>query len=329
MTNIFIKPIYYLIQESEKIRICDTLFIKKENVINILINKFDIDGLSRISKWISSYEEANVFAIQYSNRKKEDVVTEIENALSILSFSNLGYDKRSLCRRNPIMDKSDIIYNKLIVLSPDTKNGSKQEFLKGTIDSLYLDSRWKKFHQNNFWLKLIEIINKETSINDTWRNQLKKASIIAGKSQQVYDRIYAFLLNMITLEILLTQRNEKESIEIPKRINTLIGWHEQWSNDNYISKIQEIYDKRCKFVHEGDLNSITVNDLLFSDEIVFNVFNNLVNNIDIIQGIDDLKKLTEKVEAAELLKEKIGEINIRPPFVFVTREYSAKDKIGL
>ena len=167
MSNIFIKPIYYLVLEKDNLKICDTQFIKKENVIDNITNKFNENELSKISVWIDSYQSANVFAIQCSNRKKEDVVTEIENALSILSLSNLGYDKRSLCRRNPIMDESDVINNKIIILYPDEKNGCREEVLKGTIDSLYLDSRWENYHQNNFWLKLIEVLNKNTSTNDT------------------------------------------------------------------------------------------------------------------------------------------------------------------
>lgn len=62
-----------------------------------------------------------------------------------------------------------------------------------------------------------------------------------------------------------------------------------------------MYKKRCSYIHEGNEKSITINDIIFSDHIVFNILKNIVDNLEIFKSKQDLVDFSKKVEAEDIL----------------------------
>jgi len=127
---------------------------------------------------------------------------------------------------------------------------------------------------------------------------------MTGQSQNSSDLPLSFLWNVIALEMLLTKRGEKISDMLVKRAEYFLGWNEEWIKKKYEERIKDIYDKRCDFVHNGDLKYIEIKDLLFTDDLIFNILNNIIRCQNKIQGMKDIIEYTEKYEAEKLLNRK-------------------------
>ena len=82
------------------------------------------------------------------------------------------------------------------------------------------------------------------------------------------------------MEMLLTIQNEKIQEKLIERLGYLLDWNEEWINQDLPKKIQKIYKKRCDFVHDGVTEGITKEDLIFTDDLLFNLLNNIFRNLD-------------------------------------------------
>ncbi len=184
---------------------------------------------------------------------------------------------------------------------------------------------WSKYQSRHYFFKLLNIINNNINIklSSEWCNTIKRASILVGRSISSKDISYAFLQNMIVIEMLLTEQGDKYSDVLPERIESFIGWTGYWKTNDYSNKIKYLYKLRCEIVHDGKYDNIKVEDLLFSDEIIFNLFNNMIRNINIFKSKKDLISFSKKVQAEHILG-----INskVRPKTLsFTQKSYDKKD----
>ncbi len=168
--------------------------------------------------------------------------------------------------------------------------------LIGYFDPLLIDKSWYDFHKEMYFIKLLDCIKNKNNLSDGWHKNICDAAILAGKSQSTNDIAQAFLLNMIAIETLLTGTNDSYSKALPKRVEAFIGWTTSWQSESYQKKISECYSKRCKYVHAGEAEQISVRDLLFSDIIISNVFYNIILNIKIFNCKQDIIEFSEKIE---------------------------------
>ena len=272
--------------------------------------------------------ESKILAvIRYTGKPRNFIdkcLKYIQDELAILSVSMLGYDKRRYGAAPTILGKS--VVNRVIyaLLSGSCSDATLNYALEGKPDTLYLNKKWKDYHKNFFFHKLHRIINGDFYLNREWRNTIERASVLIGKSFCSNELVQAFLMNMFALELLLTEQNDKYSIELPKRIEAFIGWTGLWDEENYPEAIKRIYVKRCKIVHAGQLETITVEDLLLTDDLLFNIMNNIVQHINIFPDKKSLIEFSNKVQAEKTLGIKS---KIRPKsFSHMSRYYSRSDK---
>jgi Apea-like HEPN len=112
----------------------------------------------------------------------------------------------------------------------------------------------------------------------------------------------AFLWNMIALEILLTNSDDRKFLDIlPKRIEAFFGWYTNWKTDEFEKKIGEIYGKRCCLVHRAKGEDITTEDLLFTDSLLFNLLLNITSFPKIFCTQNNLIDFSRKLEAQKVL----------------------------
>jgi len=215
------------------------------------------------------FASSDVFAvIRHSGIPQETKTTNrriVQDELSILALSQLGYMKRRLGACPSIKGQP--------------VSGKKE----------------------GFFLKLLKVLNNEIGVARSWRNELERAAILLGQSQCCSDVAQSFLWNMIALEILLTRQGDKYTDVLPTRIEAFLGWVGFWTVENYFERIQKLYRKRSAFVHDGKRVNISIPDLLFTDDLLLNLLINLMHHINLFNSKDAVIEFSKKVEAERVL----------------------------
>lgn len=255
--------------------------------------------------------------------KKNGCSKIIESELSILVASLLGWRTRKYAAGISLLSSKVINYKTNIYLKKGEIAGSLNNSVVTNPIPLVLDKQWKKFHSHFFFNKLIKVINQKEDISSTWRETLERASVMIGQSQNSNDLAFCFLWNMIVIEMLLTEQGDKYSEKLPERIESFLGWAGYWEDENYSSRIKELYSKRCAFVHDGNKKEITAKDLLFSDDLVFNLMHNIIRNIKIFSSKKNIIEYSDKVKCEKTLGLKS---KLQPKSLKISiKEYSIDD----
>lgn len=169
-----------------------------------------------------------------------------------------------------------------------------------------LDKRWQSYNENRFFFKIKKILNKG-SVSKKWQNTLKTALELVGQSNNSNILAYCFLNNMIVFELLLKKQGEKYLNVIPERLDGFFSWTKNREGltfkNTVINKasIQELYTKRNNFVHDGKFKDITIEDLIFTDELVINILSNIAKHYKLFNSKGDLINYSNKFQAEKLL----------------------------
>ena len=250
-------------------------------------------------------------------------IRKIENAINLLVFSNLGFNTRKFNSLVEIKSSEKILHTREMLINKNKKQFSLNLNAKGPVP-LELNEQWHDFHKSFFYLKLLRLISNSKA-NTKWVKTLKSVAIIIGKSLNTHDVPDAFLGNIIAMEMLLTTKNDKITKKLVERTEFLIGWNEEWENQKIYSRIENLYKKRCNYVHDGITDNISIDDLIFTDDLLFNIINNLVRGIKHINSkqrlIDysDLYQCEKKLALKRKSKFQLGS------FQYMRKTYEDKD----
>lgn len=222
--------------------------------------------------------------------KKLENKNIVQDELNILLLSLLHCEKRKFNSKVQIKENDAHNYHRGLNIMKTTP-----QFSLGWDALSYmivkLDSDWHKFQKRYFYYKFLKLINEQ---NSPWLNILTQAGKILGKGQNESDLPNALLFNVIALEMLLTNQNDKISEKLIERIAFFLDWCEEWDEQNFTEKIKDLYSKRCLYVHDGNTRGITKDDVIFSDSIAFNILNNIVKFIHQIPSKTKLIELSDK-----------------------------------
>lgn len=319
--------------------------IKKEFKINkvLLVSKDKIprirkriglsEKLSELQSWFGKSAETlfisspETLAIIRESGNLEEVkkkcVGIIKDELALLALSQLGYSKRRTNSNITIERNKSNSFIETVLIKSDGQRKNRSAKVMNKTENLFLDGGWRHYNSQVFFLKLLKIISKKIFVEESWRKEILRASILAGQSQLSREVAHAFLWNMIAIEILLTKQGDKYREVLPQRIEAFIGWSEEWKRNNYEARIGEVYQKRCNFVHDGKREEITNKDLFFTDDILLNIFTNIVGHTSIFVSKDSLIEFVKKIEAGRLLgiKSKVMPKSLQ----FISRTYRNED----
>lgn len=247
----------------------------------------------------------------------------IREALAILAVSQLGYAKRRFIAAPSIAGEAPRKWHSYLLIDTGNSSWLQHDAAVGRFGSLILDSGWAQYQRKVFFSRLLDILEGRVRVTDGWKRDLRNAAVLAGQSQVSDDLPQAFLWNMIALELLLTDRGDSQASALPQRIEAFIGWVGFWKTHDYAEAIRSLYEKRCKLVHQGQREVISIRDLLFSDDLLLNVFHNLVRHPRIFKSKRDVVLFADRVKAEHLLGVKP---RVRPKTMrFLSRRYSAED----
>lgn len=232
---------------------------------------------------------------------KEKVLKIVREELSILSLSQLGFGRRRNNACPSIAKEYGSGQSSFLLINIDNQSWTQPNNLVGKFSDLVLEERWKNYQDRYFLSHLLKIIRGEVRIANRWKQDITNAAILAGQSQCTSDLPQAFLWNMIALELLLTRQGDTYADRLPERAEAFIGWVTNWDDGKYDLRIRDIYSKRCKFVHDGIREDISVEDVLFSDVILLNVLINIAKHTDLFNSKDSLIAFSNKIQAERVL----------------------------
>jgi len=306
---IYITPIYKLEISNElkgEFQIGRVVFVSRKKIPYIRKRLGFPSVFSLINKDYPSkdfFEESKTFAfLQFQGipKEKEYECRElIEEAVNILSFSQLGYTSRRNNSQFGFIKQRGIVRN--YILNRNEFKGTLNNEVESKVLPFRLDENWRKFHDSFFFFDLVSIISSSKKMQKKWKDTIIRAAVMAGKSMSSRDIEFSFLWNMIIVEMLLTEQGDKYSDSLPERAESFIGWVGYWKEKKFEEKIRSAYKKRCQFVHDGNSQNIEVEDVLFTDDLVFNLMWNIVKHIDIFPTKKSVIEFSEKVKAEKLL----------------------------
>lgn len=306
---IYITPIYNLEIADEingEIKIGRVIFVDIKKVPYIRKRLGFPCVFSKINKDIVGkdfFNESKTFAILafqgIPKEKKIECREIIEEAVHILSFSQLGYCSRRNNSQFGLIKQHS--FTKNYILNKSKFKGTINMAVESKVLPFRLNKDWQKFHKYFFFFDLISIISSNNKMQKKWKETIIRAAEMAGKSMQSRDLEYCFLWNMIIVEMLLTEQGDKYSDSLPERAEAFIGWVGYWNENKFEEQIIELYKKRCQFVHDGNSNNISVEDVLFTDDLVFNLMWNIVKHINLFPSKKAIIDFSDKVKAEKLL----------------------------
>ncbi|MBU3011126.1 hypothetical protein KO506_06910 [Polaribacter vadi] len=298
--------------------------IRKRIGIKVPVSKLSEIGLNNPTSFKERikdfFKSSKTYAVlNFSGIPKENYnsnIRLIEDAINLISFSTLGYSTRKFNSKIDIKNSEYALNNRTLVI--DKKNlrlilGNKSKYPL----PLELNERWKNFHNSFHFHKLLKIVNGEIKINRKWKNLLISVAKIVGKSLNSHDIPESFLKNVIALEMLLVNQDGKIKEKIIERSSYLLDWCDKWEKEKIEDKINDIYKKRCDYVHDGKYEDITKEDLIFTDDLIFNIYNNLLKNIDKISSKGKLIEFSDKYKCEKKL-------NLKSKFQFGKFQYTSK-----
>ncbi len=308
---------------NNEIKICQVTFICMEKLVRTR-KRFGIPN--KISDYRTDFfqQKFSTVAILRQNGKIEDIRVRlykiIEEELYIFLSSFFGFTKRNYFHSAGVLGNGKFTYFEDIFLSSTTQNvlncNTKAVNQMPLTTCRYWKNYQKKYH---FFDNLLKIINSKSNKF----KELKRIAFLIGKSFNSNDIVDSFLYNMIIIETLLTIRNDKQKEALIERLNSFFDWLTNWDND-IDNKIEGLYKKRSAYVHNLEYNQITITDLLFTDELIFNLLFNIVKHPKEFSSKEMLINFSKKIEAEKILG--IKESKVRPKtFSYISKKYDEKD----
>jgi hypothetical protein len=247
---------------------------------------------------------------------QDSCLNQIRKELDILSASQLYVRPRKQMARLGLAGESLRGTNTHVLLNKGNPSFTASQTLVSGANTLRLNKPWKELQRKTGYQNLLKIAQDKSSLQQKWGATLLRAAQMVGKGINCYDLSSAFVWNMVALEVLLAVQQDTYSKVLPKRVEALIGWISEWKTEHLKERLQEAYGLRCRVVHDGQQEAVTVEDVAFTDFILFNVLSNLLRHPRLFVSKDCLIQFSEMVFAEHLLG---GRRNVRPKTLFYAR----------
>jgi hypothetical protein len=289
------------------------------------------------SKWFtvnperdSGFEKATVYALHWVSGDREELrqkcLQTTSEELAIFSIFRMAHKRRhvpivGLAGEHPQASTSHAFLH-----AAERTSQRFSGLIKAQID-IPLTKTAPKSIGFRLLSKLLKVLRDKSNTKAAWRSELYRVAVLIGRSYNSSDVATAFLFQMIALETLLTKQGDKYSSDLPQRIESILGWVGLWTTAKYGERLREVYRKRCAVVHAGRIDDITIEDLLFVDDIMINILWNIVSHPKIFRSKDEVIQFGRKVEAERLLGIKP---KVRPKSLqFISRTYTDRDKLEI
>jgi hypothetical protein len=151
----------------------------------------------------------------------------VREALHLLCVSQLGYSRRRQVRLAvPKGEEGHSYVRFLFVRGRESEPfGRYTPTATSPLNGMVLDGTWKRFQHQVLFTNLLKILQRQTKVEDSWRDDLRRAALLVGESVGANDLLKSFVWNIAALEPLLTKQDqEKVPDALRKRAEALLGW---------------------------------------------------------------------------------------------------------
>jgi len=184
-------------------------------------------------------DETQVVAVFRHTGKPHEIEAivrkNVTEALWLFSASQLGFKKR----RNssfPVVGVTTARRFVQLCINTDTSGGIYSGRREGKFQDLVANKYWVAYNREMFFGNLLRILHGHIKVADSWRDTLRRVALLVGQSQSSSDVAQAFLLNMIAIETLLMEQQDKQKDALPERVEAFIGWIGYWHTSHYEEK---------------------------------------------------------------------------------------------
>ena len=279
------------------------------------------------------FDKYNYFAIlKFSgeiNSKRNNLERTLQRELDFLRSSLLNQRRQYIINGITTEERNNHLSIPRVCISQ-----SKPDLFPFSIsyerdNPLIIDEKWIRAQESSFFLKLLNYIRNKKRYDNHWLATLRRATELIGKAQSSNILSYCFLNNMIVIEMLLKNNDQEKFMKvIPGRVEAFFDWSKALNSnpnkrtgDLIENKLKAIYDKRNNLVHQGEYHKISIEDLLFSDELVRNLMSNIMHHISIFRNQQALISFCEIRKAQKVLK--LKKTNQPGSLFYVVKNYSA------
>lgn len=266
---------------------------------------FRVSELDRRKDNSNFFKKANTYAIVRHTGCPQQVESAclkiLREELAMLNLSYLGYAKRKQVSFPAIVGEHRINTFGFVLTNPKTSATVAVSKSAVNPNGLLLDGRWALSRSARTFKSLIKIFSKSVKVSPEWKEDLRKASILVGEGLKSEDRAMSFLKNVIALETMLTVRGDKVADTLSTRAKAFLGWVGFWDTEKFEQRIERIYQKRNALVHSGDKYGVDPEDLIFTDDLLYNLIANLVSFPGVFGSKKKIVDFSEKVEAERIL----------------------------
>ena len=168
---------------------------------------------------------------------------------------------------------------------------------------LHLDKNWKESQADSFFGPMLRQLNSSVKLKKGRRDLMVNAARLIGRSCMTANLAQAFLWNMIAIETLLISHNDTAKDAFPKRMQAIAPMRRNWTDAEGKRIVGDLYQKRCKLVHEGFADTVQPEDVYLTDAILYNCMLNIINNPETLTCQNAVARFADYLAADQLAKE--------------------------
>jgi hypothetical protein len=324
----------------EELSIDDVLFVSHEKLRRVR-RRIGLpwrvsDAPRDVKLLLAGVETLGIVATSSSSPDASRIAaTKGREACSILRAVSWPFAKRSRSNLLRVFGPSDVAYRVLVrqlVIEKSTGHltGTRTGQQRALVP-FQIDHNWKGFQKRHGWLKaLVTFFEGGQRVDAKWRSAVRRAAILFGESLQEADRSLAFLFNMMALDTILREREER-SREVFPRLDAILGWSnvglkKPWFASNDLKRLA---DRRNELVHEGESPHLSADDLVLADELLGNLLLFVCEMGDRWPSRKEMIRFAERVSCRKKLLLKPYEKEGKLPFKVLRPRYQKAEIIEL
>ncbi len=325
---------------SEELTIGDVLFVSSDKLRRIR-RRVGLpwrvsDAPHDVQSLLTGVETLGIVVASSSSPEASRLVgVKTREACSILRSVSWPFAKRSRSNLLRVFGPSGVAYRVLVrqvVIEKSTGHltGTRTEQQRALIP-FQIDRNWKGFQKRHGWLKaFIVFLEGGQNVDAKWRSAVRRAAILFGESLQEADRSLAFLFNMMALDTILKEREER-SREMFPRLDAILGWSNVGLRKPWFasSDLKRLADRRNELVHEGESPRLSARDLILADELLGNLLLCVCQMGDRWPSRKDMIGFAERVSCRQKLRLKPYEKEGKLPFKVLRPRYTKQEIIRL
>jgi hypothetical protein len=315
-----------------ELRVDDVLFIATKKISRVRKRLGLPQPLSeyrrQFDKIVPLFESASTYALVRGRRDPLDsaLVSErrrVQRAICFLASSLFARCDRGRYHIGINPPVSQQLHESGLIFACDNDFARACHMSMTPIEHYRYGAEETAYMKAHFFNHLLSIGTRRSGMKPDWHKSVIRAAELAGRSYLSTSVIDAFMYDMIAIESLLLQPQERHNVVLVERINALFGWRMKHRADGWKDIVDRLYRLRYQYVHSGAGNEINGIDLYNADTLLQNLLRNICLFAPRFTSKNAIIEHAEKVRARKTLGRPA--LTKQDRFVFSARHVPERD----